>query len=182
MPSAGSLMCLSFSLNFITQYTEIRGEAFVCLYFGQFPHIFPFPAAGAILPLNQSRILLFIFFLQLFYLWPLLKPGKVEFAFRSSGRTWPEPSDWSCSVKEPLFWNTMSACLEERFSPLIVSGFKNLHPCIMLKQCTLPSAWFPHLFILSICLIFGASPPGYPGQSRHHTLLPKRPRCQGQDL
>ena len=71
MPSAGSTMYLSVSLNsLIFQSIKINVEAFVSLCIRQFSHVLPLPVAGAILSLSQFRI---PFLPTLFYLLVILK-------------------------------------------------------------------------------------------------------------
>lgn len=156
MPSAGSL-------------------AYWSLGWGQLPHDFPFPLQVLFFP-NQPVANFYL--LQPFStVWAVLKSGTMESEFRSSRVT--RATKLSMLGREELFWDTNAAqrVLKEDFSRLLVSGLdtasaKHSIKMLQLLPLTRPS----HFLLLSLCPILEPAFLGCPGQSRDHTLLPKRPR------
>lgn len=140
-----------------------------------FLHVLPFPAAGAILPLSQMRIR---FPPTLFYLLATLKTwqsGVRISELRSDQNNITGHAQWVRADLEhnrSTFWMQVSLfpdCMS--FHPSIVSG------CWRSSTCLAPT-----LFNFISVPNFGASPPGCPGQSRGHTLLPKRPRMPATEF
>lgn len=108
--------------------------------------------------------------------WAVLKSVTMEFAFRSSRVT--RAALLGMLRREGLFGNTNVASLEGRFFK--ASGFRigySFLPAIYQDVTAPPTHPTATLSPFYLCAQFWSQPSlGCPGQSRDHTLLPKRPR------